>query len=223
MVHTNRISTRSGWMLLAVSASLALATGGCSSHAQPGGTEEKAVSSGGANSNIDMDCLPHHIENPPEPFHYSYKVDGPNAVDKEADITPQTMDITIQDKSGSHTYHGVRSDSGSWGRAFLDLTGSGLTGMWARIGFLKDKSALKSAGAETLNGYATTKYSIDSANADSSAKRAFAAFYGAGSYDKGSIWVTGEGCPVKLSLDEATQQANGSMNKVHYEMAVTRK
>jgi hypothetical protein len=144
-------------------------------------------------------------------------VGGP--VDKEADITPQSMEVTIQNQSGSHKYHGVRSDEASWNNAVLSLSGSGFTVMSARIDSVKNKSSVaRAAGAEPMNGYQTTKYSIDTTNASSSELRAYEAFFGWGSYDKGTIWVTADGCPVKLILDEATKQANGSVDKLHYEM-----
>ena len=56
---------------------------------------------------------------------------------KEAEITPQTMDVTIQDKYGSHKYRGVRSDEASWNSAVLNLSGSGFTAMSARIDSIK--------------------------------------------------------------------------------------
>jgi hypothetical protein len=180
-------------------------------------------SSASGNAHIDMNCLGNRIENPPEAFHYSYKADGRFSVDKEAEITPQSMNITIQDNSGSHTYRGTRSDSVSWDKAVLDLSGSGLTAMIARLDFIKDKSAVVRASAEPMNGYDTTKYSIDTANANSSDKNTYATLFGGGSYEKGAIWVTDQGCPAKLLLDEGSKGANGSVDKVHYELAMIKK
>jgi len=139
-------------------------------------------------------------------------------VDKEAEITPQSMNVTIQDKSGAHKYHGVRSDEASWNNAVLSLSGSGLTVMSARVDSIKNKSAVVRAGAEPMNGYQTTKYSIDTTHANSLELRAYEAFFGSGSYDKGTIWVTADGCPVKLILDEATRQADGRVDQLHYEL-----
>jgi hypothetical protein len=162
--------------------------------------------------------------NPPESFHYSYKTtDGQSVVDKEADITPQNMEITIQNKAGSHKYHGVRSDEASWDRAVLDLSGDGFTVMSARIAFIKDKTSVSPAGAEAINGYQTTKYSIDTTSANSSDRRSYETLFGSGSYEKGTIWVTADGCPVKLNLDEATQRGSGGVDKSHYELAMIKK
>ena len=59
-------------------------------------------------------------------------------MDKEAEITPQSMDVTIQDKSGAHKYHGARSDEASWNNAVLSLSGSGFTVISASIDPLDD-------------------------------------------------------------------------------------
>jgi hypothetical protein len=126
--------------------------------------------------------------------------------------------LTLTAKSGSHKYHGVRSDEASWNSVVLSLSGSGFTAMSARIDSIKNKSAVVSAGAEPMNGYQTTKYSIDTTNASSSDLRTYEAFFGSGSYEKGTIWITAAGCPVKLILDEATKQANGSVGKDHFEI-----
>jgi hypothetical protein len=61
-------------------------------------------------SHVDALCIGDRINNPPESFHYSYKYsDMSGSTQKDADITPQIMDITIKYKSGSHSFHGVHS------------------------------------------------------------------------------------------------------------------
>lgn len=206
---------------LLAAAALALLAGGCNSSADS--TSSGAKSTTGAGGRIDINCVGNHIESPPEAFHYSFKSTAGGSVDKEAEITPQSMDITIQDKAGRHKYHGVRSDEPSWNSAVLNLSGSGFTAMSARIDSIKDKSAVVRAGAEPMNGYQTTKYSIDTTHANSSDLRAYEAFFGSGSYEKGTIWVTADGCLVKLTLDEARKQANGSVDQLHYEIAMIKK
>lgn len=199
---------------------------GCNSSTKSVDARETAVASTrGSGQNVNINCLGDHIENPPEAYHYSFKSsDGQNAVDKEAEITPQTMDITIQDNSGSKKYHGERSNEGSWSSAMIGLTaGSGLTVMIARMGFIQNTSALKRMGGEAVNGYDTTQYAIDTTRGSASDTETFRTMFGAGSYDKGNIWVTGQGCPVKLVLDEATQRNNGNIDKWHFEIAVSKK
>lgn len=206
---------------LLAAAALALLAGGCNSSSNS--TSSGGESTIGAGGRIEINCVGNHVESPPEAYHYSFKSTAGGSADKEAEITPQSMDITIQDRFGSHKYHGVRSDEASWNSAVLNLSGSGFTAISARIDSIKDKSAVVRAGAEPMNGYQTTKYSIDTTNANSSDLRAYEAFFGSGSYEKGTIWVTADGCPVKLILDEATKQANGSLDKLHYELDMIKK
>jgi hypothetical protein len=183
-----------------------------------------ATASGSTDAHIDVMCVGERITNPPEAFHYSYKYeDASGSLDKEADITPQTMEITIQDKSGSHSYHGVRSNEDSWNRAVLDLSGSGMTAMSARLASLNGTSAMINQGADAVNGYDTGKYSIDTTSASSSDKKKFAVLFGQGSFEKGTVWMGPDGCAVKLILDEEFAQMNGSVDKRHYEMARTKK
>jgi hypothetical protein len=47
--------------------------------------------------------------------------------------------------------------------------------------------------------------------------------FGSGTYDKGDLWVAAEGCPIKLDLDEARQQPNGSVAKTHFEVNFIKK
>jgi hypothetical protein len=199
-----------------LAAALALLAGGCNSRANTTSADDKSTAAAGGR--IDMNCVGNHVTSPPEAFHYSFKSTVGGSVDKEAEITPQSMDITIQTQFGSHKYHGVRSDEDSWNSAVLNLSGNGFTAMSARIDAIKSKSSVVSAGAEPMNGYQTTKYSIDTTTTNSSDLRAYEGFFGTGSYEKGTIWVTADGCPVRLILDEATKQTNGSVDKNHFEI-----
>jgi hypothetical protein len=175
------------------------------------------------NANINMNCLGDRLENPPEAFHYFYRwQSGTDSVDKEADIAPQSIEITINDKTGAHSFHGLRSDSTSWNRAILNLSGSGMTAMIARVAFLKDNSATTRVDAEKINGYDTTKYSIDTRAANVADEQTYTAMFGSSSYEKGTIWATDDGCPVQLVLDEASQWSN-SVDTAHFEIAMVRK
>ena len=194
-------------------------SGSSSRNGREGGVGGVADSDG-AGTHVDVMCMGDRIDNPPGPFHYSYKyTDASGSADKEADITPQKMDITIQDKSGSHSYHGVHSDEASWNSAILDLSGLNITGMSARLGSLNG-SAVTSQGAESVNGYSTTKYAIDTTSASSTDKQTFETLFGKGSFEKGTVWIPADGCAVKLVLDEGLQQTDGSVKKAHYEMAM---
>ena len=100
-----------------------------------------------------------------------------------------------------------------------DLSGLNITGMSARLGSL-NSSAVTSQGAESVNGYSTTKYAIDTTSADSTDKQTFETLFGKGSFEKGTVWIQADGCAVKLVLDEGLQQTDGSVKKAHYEMAM---
>jgi hypothetical protein len=183
-----------------------------------------AKTSSGPGPDIDtasaVMCIGDHISSPTYAFHYSYKYsDATGSVrNDEADITPQEMDITVLDKSGSHKYHGARSDEGSWNSALVDLGHLGFTAMTGRLAPLKGSSALVQQGSETINGYSTAKYLIDTDNANAADKQTFAALLGNGSFEKGTVWVAADGCAAKLLLDEGVWH-DGSIIKDHFEIA----
>ena len=183
-----------------------------------------AAPSDTSGGHIDVMCMGDRINDPSEPFHYSYRyADADRWVEDEAEITPQSIDMTIKNKSGSHTYHGVRSDEASWNSAVLDLSHLNVTAMSGRLDSLNDSSAIKRQGTEPMGGYQTNKYAIDTASANSSDRQKFETLFGKGSFEKGTAWVPADGCAVKLVLDEAFSQADGSVKKAHYEMARIKK
>jgi hypothetical protein len=184
------------------------------------GDSGSASASDDSAAHIDILCVGERINNPPEPFHYSYKYSGSSgSIDNEADITQQAMEITRKDNSGSHSYHGVRSDENSWNTAVLDLSGLRFTGLSARLDSLNGTSALVRQGEESVNGYSTAKYAIDTTRANSSDRQQFETLFGKGSFEKGTIWVPADGCAVKLALDEAIVQNDGTVDKGHYDLA----
>lgn len=204
-----------------------LAASGCSSRAKSNGDSSGAAADGktagtasDAGTHVDVMCIGDRINNPPEAFHYSFEyTDASGIVGEEADITPQAMNITIKDKSGSHSYHGVRSDETSWGQAVLDLSSLKLTVMSSRLDQLNGTSALTPQGPEAINGYQTVKYAIDTTKANPSDQKNYEALLGKGSFEKGTVWVPADGCAVKLVLDEGSAQPNGNVDKAHYEIA----
>jgi hypothetical protein len=205
---------------LAVMALSACNSGSGSSKAR---AEPASTSSGDSGSHVDILCVGDRLSNPPEPFHYSYKYSGTaGSIDNEADVTTQAIDIISKDSSGSHTYHGIRSDENSWNAAILNLSSLRFTGLSARIDSLNGTSALVSQGTESVDGYNTSKYAIDTTRANSSDRQQFETLFNKGTFEKGTIWVSSDGCAVKLMLDEAIVQNDGSVDKGHYELAVVR-
>jgi len=191
-------------------------------------SDSGAKASNDPGASIDLSsavmCIGDRISNPAEAFHYSYKyLDATGTVrNDEADITTQTADISVQDKSGTHKYHGIRSDEGSWNRAVLDLAHLGFTAMTGRLVPLQATSAIAQQGSESINGYSTTKYAIDTDNAGSADKKKIQTLLGNGSFEKGTAWVAADGCAAKLVLDEGVSR-DGSINKDHFELARVKK
>ena len=196
-----------------------IAFSACTSKSDSKTREQRAATSESAGSHVDLMCISERINNPPEPFHYSYKYnDASTSVSKEADITPQTMEITIKDQSGSHSFHGVHSDEVSWNSAVLDLSGLGLSAMMSRFDALNGTSAIVRQASESMNGYDSTRYAIDTNSASAADQRTFAALFGTGAFEKGTVWVPADGCAVKLVLDER-MSFGGKLKDAHYELA----
>ena len=196
-----------------------IAFSACTSKSDSKTREQRAATSESAGSHVDLMCIAERINNPPEPFHYSYKYnDASTSVSKEADITPQTMEITIKDQSGSHSFHGVHSDEVSWNSAVLDLSGLGLSAMMSRFDALNGTSAIVRQASESMNGYESTRYAVDTNSASAADQRTFAALFGTGAFEKGTVWVPADGCAVKLVLDER-MSFGGKLKDAHYELA----
>src|SRR5262252_6988860 len=52
-----------------------------------------------AGPEIDLNCVINHIQNPPESFHYAFKVESDNPWEEEADVTPETIDGSFKNNS----------------------------------------------------------------------------------------------------------------------------
>jgi hypothetical protein len=99
----------------------------------------------------------------------------------------------------------------------------GIAGMSSAVALVKSGSVIQSEGAEKVNGYDTTKYSVDTSRADTAEQGLYRATLGSDGFEKGTWWVTADGCPVKLSLDSELHSNNGSVEKLHYEEAMVQK
>ena len=173
-----------------------------------------------AAAHLDVGCMLDRVEKPAESFHYSYKyADASRQLDQEADVTPQVMDIKVTDQSGTHSYHGIRSDEHSWNSAVLDVSNLSFTSMMGRMAGYDGSSVIKSRGREQVNGYSATRYEIDSSSANASDRNTFTTLFGPGSFDKGTVWIGSDGCAVKVLLDEGLSQPSGQVEKRHYEIS----
>ena len=181
-----------------------------------------AASQSTSNPGIDLNCVVDHIQNPPEAFHYTYKKDtSDDNLIQEADISPDAITGSSKSKYGTHELKGVKSDAASWQSAWTGLMG--ISGMSSTIALIHSGSPTVREGTEKMNGYDTTRYSIDTARSDAAEAGLYRATLGAGGFEKGMAWVTAQGCPVKLSLDSEMHLNNGSIEKDHYEIEMVKK
>jgi hypothetical protein len=196
--------------------------------ADSSGTAVETASSSaqsGTGPGIDLQCVMDRIQNPSESFRYSYKKDTSEQVhlDEEADVTPQTIDGSFTNASGAHPVHGVHSDAQSWQGAWSGLMG--IAGMSSAVALVNHNSAMKRESDESqVNGYDTIHYSIDTGRFDSTEQQILGPTMGPGGFEKGDAWVTSQGCPVKLVLDNEMHSKSGNViEKIHYEEDMVKK
>jgi hypothetical protein len=214
--------------LLAAGLMVAIGCGGNSratkqrEDAKPAGAPAQSAAGPG----IDLNCVPEHLQNPPEPFHYSYHWTGDRHLEQEVDVTPQTLDGTATSNNSGQDmtdkFHAVRSDSDAW-RIAVGSLNFGIAGLAGGFALVRNGSATVREGTEQVNGYDTIRYSIDTARGDAAEQVLYKNTLGPGGFEKGTVWVTSQGCPVKISLDDEIHTNDGSVSKDHYEEAMVRK
>lgn len=167
---------------------------------------------------IDLNCVARHIQSPTEPFHYSFSDQSENSWQEDAEVTPQNIDGSFMNSflPAKQEFHGppqqVSSNLMAIGRMASIFSTVHMT------------AAVMKQGAEKKNGYDTVKLSIDTAQGNSTERGLFKTVFGPGGFERGSVWVTAEGCPVQIALDEELHAKDGSPNgKAHYEEAMIRK
>jgi hypothetical protein len=223
-------------IILTGATAILLSASGCTSKSSPGAakdkmSEKRTASAAAGQSNpdprIDLNCVYERLQKPPESFHYLYTKDSSDGfkVHQEADLTPQSIDgFRVQPDGSNKPLHAVSSDPSSWQAALAGLTG--ISGMSGTVATFNNTSAMQheSDGGQ-LNGYQTVHYSIDTGRWDTTTRQMLGNFaLGPGGSDKGDVWVTSEGCPVKLVLDDEMHKKDGSLlAKTHYEEAMVKK
>lgn len=116
--------------------------------------------------------------------------------------------------------HAVRSDGDGWRREGNHPSmGFGMAGTFAIV---NHSSAVAREGTEKVNGYETVRYSIDTARV-AGGHSLYDNTLGPGGFEEGTVWVTGPGCPARISLDTGTHANDGSISKDHYEEAMIKK
>jgi hypothetical protein len=171
---------------------------------------------------INLECVVDHIRTAPAPYHYSFKKDttsmGPVSI--EADVSSDAISGTTVDKTGSRPILGTRGDSSSWNMAVMVVGGPLPASTFALV---NNSSARSFARADGVNGYDSLKYVFDTANDTDADASLIRSVMGPGGFIKGNVWVTRDGCPVKFALDGEMHLKDGSVDKEHYELEITKK
>ncbi len=181
-------------------------------------SQAAATAAGAANPAWDLNCVYERLQNPPDSFHYTYKH---NEVAWEADVTPSTIDGTRTAPEGVRPIHGVRSDTDSWHGAWMNL--SAISGVSSTFALVRNAESNVRESTEMANGFDTIRYSVDTTRSGSVEAGLYRATLGPGGSEKGTVWVTAHGCPVKFALDVEMHSNDGRVERDHYEEAILRK
>lgn len=181
-------------------------------------SQPPATAAGAANPAWDLNCVYERLQNPSDSFHYTYKH---NEVAWEADVTPSTIDGTRTAPEGVRPIHGVRSDTDSWHGAWMNL--SAISGMSSTFALVRNAESNVREGTEMANGFDTIRYSVDTTRSGPVEAGLYRATLGPGGSEKGTVWVTAQGCPVKFALDVEMHLNDGRVEHDHYEEAILRK
>lgn len=188
-------------------------------------SQSAASAQNASDPGLNLNCVIERLQNPPDSFHYSYRKAATdsvvNTVDEQADVTPQEITGSFKNDNFSRTFHGVRSDSDSWQGGWSSLMG--IVGMSGSVALVNHSSAMVREAKETMNGYDTVRYSIDTSRGDWAEEGLYKTTLGNGGFEKGVVWVNSQGCPVKFVLDSEMHLHDGGVAKVHYEEAMVKK
>jgi hypothetical protein len=211
-----------GAAIIALGISLTLF--GCNSSKAPDAKvpskQSTAVAQKSTDPDIDLNCVINHLQNPPESFHYMFKDESDNPWAEEADVTPQMIDGSFKNNSVPapvplHAAPQEMPHQYQWA----------IGRMASLFALVRGTSAVVNEGAEKgVNGYDTVKYSIDTTRANATEQALYTSTLGPGGSERGTVWVTAEGCPVRIALDEELHSKDGSVSgKAHYEEAMVKK
>ena len=118
------------------------------------------------------------------------------------------------------TNRATRSDGVSWRGVVTSIAQGGTP--WH---LFVDKPPVSPVGSETVNGFETTKYAIDTTHEDKIDKGALLAFNHLQNYDiVGTAWVLKDPpCVLQYNIDYSETTKDGKVSKTHYEGSVTKK
>jgi hypothetical protein len=189
-------------------------------HTKVPGEKSTPVAQKSAEPDIDLNCVINHLQHPPESFHYMFKDESDNPWSEEADVTPQMIDGSFKSNYMPapvplHSAPAEMPHQYQWA----------IGRMASLFALVHASSAEVNEGPEKgVNGYDTFKYSIDTTRANASEQGLYTSTLGPGGSEKGTVWVTAEGCPVKIALDEELHSKDGTVSgKAHYEEAMVKK
>jgi hypothetical protein len=136
-------------------------------------------------------------------------------LDREASTVPGAPETVIRDGfvESSHTIHYSRGDKSGWA-AGPNLFVMAVT-PW---NLFVAKPDTTSAGTEKINGYDTTRYTVDTTHQSQTEKWAFDTAWRTKDYNiTGSAWVTKDtACILKYSIDLERDGNDGKVEKSHY-------
>jgi hypothetical protein len=211
-------------MSAAILVAFLIVASGCNS--KPTSAREKPeksspASTASAAQGPDLQCVADRIRNAPGPFHFSYIKDGAilGHSDWEADVTPDAIDGSLTNSTGTHKIQAIRAQGHDWDMAAAELA-MGLPA--STFVLFNHNSAIAAAGAETVNGYSATKYTVDTSRTTGAQASLIRNILGANGSITGTVWAVSDGCIVKFTID-VQSSADGTLQKEHYEEAMLAK
>jgi hypothetical protein len=170
------------------------------------------------------------VKNPPGRFHVSFTESSSkgssaqHVVSTEGDVTPATVDYTEREtengQTTSNTKHVERAHMSE-----MDLDMHFMLPVPWHGELIAANDATTPAGTETVNGYDTVKYVIDTAKEPPSQKAVFSKMMLDKDYKiTGSAWVAKDGgALVKYAVDMEENGNDGAVKQTHFEGNVVKR
>ncbi len=142
--------------------------------------------------------------------------------DRESSKIPGSIPVAIKDGLAETTItnHYKRSDEVGWRTGANGIALGGTP--WS---LFVSKPSVAEAGTETINGFATVKYTIDTTHQTATDKAALLAAGHLKDYNiTGAAWETKDtNCVLQYNIDYEEDSNDGKVRKTHYEGSVARK
>lgn len=171
-------------------------------------------------------CLQQMFKNPPGAFHASFleKTAERDTSSIEVDVTSTAIDYTKTDiNAGQNSTSTKHLALAQMSEMELDFDVMGPVPWHGEL--VAAQNATKPTGNESVNGYSTQKFEIDTANEPAAQKATFDSLMAVKDYKIiGHVWITSDaGCLVKYIVDFEQDKKDGSIQKKHFEGNVTKK